>query len=400
MNWDRPRGPITMRSESMHAANTGTTQSRRADRQSAVLSFRRWRASPGVLAVILASLAEPARATFHFMHIEQVIGGVNGDAAAQAIQLRMRFAQQHLVDRGRIVAYDAAGQNPIVLIDFEEPVANSAAGARVLVASEGFIPHTNPPIQPDFLFTNLLPARYLAAGSIVFLSDADDFVVCRLSWGGAAYTGDTNGGLTNDDDGEFGPPYPDALPGSGVQALFYQADFAGLSSTNAADYALTEGAAVFINNAGAEFTVRVPECPLTAEEDPVDEDGDGVGAFCDECPDDPDKTAPGECGCGRTDRDDDGDGDVDCAASNPDDNDNDDNDNTDNDNPGPGDPTSNGNDNTGNGNDNSSGNVNDNSDPGDSEGGGAPSACGAGLIPPLLLASSLMLGARGRRLLT
>ncbi len=36
--------------------------------------------------------ALPAQATFHLMQIEQVIGGVNGDTTAQAIQLRMRFA--------------------------------------------------------------------------------------------------------------------------------------------------------------------------------------------------------------------------------------------------------------------------------------------------------------------
>ncbi len=46
---------------------------------------------------LLVVLTLPAQASFHLMQIEQVIGGVNGDTNAQAIQLRMRFAGQNLV---------------------------------------------------------------------------------------------------------------------------------------------------------------------------------------------------------------------------------------------------------------------------------------------------------------
>ena len=42
----------------------------------------------------IAGAATPAVATFHLMQIEQVIGGVNGDTSAQAIQLRMRASTQ------------------------------------------------------------------------------------------------------------------------------------------------------------------------------------------------------------------------------------------------------------------------------------------------------------------
>ncbi len=45
-------------------------------------------------ALAAMALALPAQATFHFMQIEQVIGGVNGDTTAQAVQLRMRPAGQ------------------------------------------------------------------------------------------------------------------------------------------------------------------------------------------------------------------------------------------------------------------------------------------------------------------
>lgn len=51
------------------------------------------------------------------------------------------------------------------------------------------------------------------------------------------------------------------------------------------------------------------ECPINCE---VDSDGDGV-KDCDElCDSDPDKTQPGQCGCGNADTDDDGDGVANC----------------------------------------------------------------------------------------
>ncbi len=44
----------------------------------------------------------------------------------------------------------------------------------------------------------------------------------------------------------------------------------------------------------------------------ADSDGDGVIDPCDGCPADPDKLAPGDCGCGTPDTDSDGDGTADC----------------------------------------------------------------------------------------
>ena len=115
---------------------------------------------------------ESAFATFHLMQIEQVIGGVNGNTSAQAIQLRMRFAGQNLVAQSRIRAWDAAGENPVIIADFTAAVSNGSAGARVLVASSGFAGNTDPPAVADLTMMNLIPASYLAAGSLTFETDS------------------------------------------------------------------------------------------------------------------------------------------------------------------------------------------------------------------------------------
>src|SRR5712691_9188843 len=98
------------------------------------------RARPFVLtAVAIVSLMpRPAAATFHLMQIEQIIGGVNGNTGAQAIQLRMRSSLQNQMQNANLVVRDATGSNPITLIAFPSAVSMSAAGARVLVATPSF----------------------------------------------------------------------------------------------------------------------------------------------------------------------------------------------------------------------------------------------------------------------
>ena len=206
------------------------------------------------LVAAAALFPRPAFATFHFMQIEQVIAGVDGSTASQAIQLRMRSFGQNFVSQASIYAWDAAGQNPVLLKDLTTNVSGNAAGSRVLLATSAFGASLNPPVTPDFILTNPIPDSYLAAGSLTFEDDIGD-VYWRLSWGGASYTGDTTGLLSDDADGDFGPAYPNALPsGSGVALLFNKASSA-LSTNNAADYGLTPGSATFTNNAGASGTV-------------------------------------------------------------------------------------------------------------------------------------------------
>jgi hypothetical protein len=54
-------------------------------------------------------------------------------------------------------------------------------------------------------------------------------------------------------------------------------------------------------------------CPLNHNPGQEDGDMDGVGDVCDLCPSDPDKSEPGQCGCGNLDTDSDGDEVADCV---------------------------------------------------------------------------------------
>lgn len=205
------------------------------------------------------ALAQPAFASFHLMQIEQVIGGVNGDTSRQAIQLRMRFAGQNLVQQGQLVAWNAAGASPVVVLNIAGPVSNFAAGARIVIATSNFMPG----FTPDFTMAAPIPASYLAAGKLTFESDGPPGtqIWWGLAWGGGAYTG-TNLGVTealggNDANGDFNPPFAGPLPSSNTQAVRFPGAAGALSTNNLADYALSVGAAVFTKNDGTTTTVPV-----------------------------------------------------------------------------------------------------------------------------------------------
>lgn len=206
--------------------------------------------------------ARPAGASFHLMQIEQVVGGLNGNpnisagnTNLQAIQLRMRSSFQNLVSQGRLIASDATGSNPVILTSFGVNVTNSAAGARVLLATAGFAACTTPSVTPDFILVSRIPDSYLAAGTLTY-EDHFGAVLWRVSWGGANYTGPTTGGITNDADGQFGPVISGPLPSSSLQSLRFNGAASASSTNNAADYSVTAGAATFTNNAGASGTIN------------------------------------------------------------------------------------------------------------------------------------------------
>jgi hypothetical protein len=210
---------------------------------------------------ILAALASltfalPAQATFHLMQIEQVIGGVNGDTSAQAIQLRMRTLGQNFVTGVTLIAVDASGNNPITLVTLPSAVNNNSAGARILIATASFTSHESTPIASDFTMTNAIPASYLAAGRLIYTRpDEGGLAVWSVSWGGASYTGPNNGTLDNDADGDFAPPFAGVLPSDSTVALRFNGPANALSTNNAADYSVSVGTVTFTNNLGASTSL-------------------------------------------------------------------------------------------------------------------------------------------------
>src|SRR6185436_15383327 len=95
-------------------------------------SLRRFLFAPLACAFIAALLAaNQARAAFHMVQIEQIIGGVNGDTSAQAVQLRLRGGGQNQFQFAsglKVVALDAAGLNPVTLALLPTAVTNGLLG--------------------------------------------------------------------------------------------------------------------------------------------------------------------------------------------------------------------------------------------------------------------------------
>jgi hypothetical protein len=218
-----------------------------------------------VLIVALVALVSNARAGFHVMQIEQVIGGLNGNPAAQSIQLRLRGAGQNQVQAASLWASDANGANRILLLDITTPVSNSAAGARILFATTAFdnamVAGGATTFVPDYVLANAIPAAYLNAGRLTFEQDGGTsttpgFIYWSLAWGGAAYTGsNTNSDGTN---GTAGAPFASALPTGPFKGIQFQGSASAASTSNATDYALTANPATVTRNNGTAFTV-VPE---------------------------------------------------------------------------------------------------------------------------------------------
>lgn len=206
------------------------------------------------LVVLLVVLSTPVFATFHLMQIEQVIGGVDGDTTAQAIQLRMRSAGQELVSQAKLVVFDAAGSNAITILDLTSDVINSAAGSRVLIVSSNFVNSTSPATVPDFILTTPIPSNYLAAGRLAWEQDTG-IIYWSLAWGGTNYTGPNDGNILNDNNSNFGPPFAGPLPSTSTTALLFTNTASAQSRSNVVDYIVTSGPASFTNNAGAGFVV-------------------------------------------------------------------------------------------------------------------------------------------------
>lgn len=182
-------------------------------------------------------------ANFELMQVEQVVGGINGDVAEQAVELRMRAASQGQVQAARLIVVDANNANPVVVADLTQAVTNAAQGDRVLIATSKF--RQQQLVAPDVIATNPIPASYLAGGKLVYAAD-DGSIYWSVCWG--TYAGPTTGLTDNDADGVFGPCVAGALPSSGLVSLKFKNNETAPSTSNAADYAVTASTAIFHNN--------------------------------------------------------------------------------------------------------------------------------------------------------
>jgi hypothetical protein len=192
------------------------------------------------------------------MQIEEIIGGVNGNTSAQAIQLRLRGGGQPFATGYRLEAWDAAGANPILLLTFPNDISHSNAGDNVLLTTTSFdtVMAGVSGYAKDFTLTNAIPSSYLAGGKVTFENPGGSIIYWSVAFG--SYAGTNTGDTINDADGQFSPKFASALPTSGRQGIRFTGVATAQSTNNAADYALTANPATVRNNAGTSFTV-VPE---------------------------------------------------------------------------------------------------------------------------------------------
>ncbi len=208
-----------------------------------------------VLVAAVLGFVVPAQASVHLMQIEQLIGGVNGDTSAQAIQLRMRSNGQNLATGARLRAWDANGMNPIIVYSFPGSVPNGTAGSRILLCTPSFIAQTSPAAVADGIIATPIPASYLAAGKLTFELGAT--IYWSVAWGG--YAGPNTGSTINDPNGQFSPAFALPLPSTDTSALQFQGIFSAQSSNNAADYMITAGSSMWVNNAGLSFQLGMTD---------------------------------------------------------------------------------------------------------------------------------------------
>lgn len=215
-----------------------------------------------ILVAMLFGAAVPANAVHHLMQISHIVPSVYGDTSAQAIELRMRAIGQNQLSGSRLYAYDAAGENPVLIFDFNSSVANGGLGDTVLLTTQAFDAYTVPQADPDFTMTNRIPDSYFPAGKLTFEED-DGTILWAVAWGLSNYTGSNTGATTNDDDGDFGaaigPLTSPLLPV--IRTTLGAAD---LSTANATNYAGVTSD-LLTNNAQVAFGIDLRTRKITVK---------------------------------------------------------------------------------------------------------------------------------------
>ena len=219
-----------------------------------------------IVALAASLLPRPAIAAFHLMEIEQVIGGVNGDTTAQAVQLRCGSAVNNFVGgQVRLVVRDAAGANPVTLVERSRcPIRRTARCAREILSTTAAFnsqDHAGRRARTT-RWPRFRPATWPRARSRSRAVAGTRRAVARLL-GRRRLHGPQTVDLTNVATDLDAPAFAGALPSGGPQALRFTPACATVSTNTAAQYALTAGAAVFSNNnvTPTAFTVNLPPIP-------------------------------------------------------------------------------------------------------------------------------------------
>ena len=165
---------------------------------------------------ILIGLSGPVQATNHIVQINEIMAGLNGDSRIQFVEMESSGNFQkawgpqfgEIVGRVMLVFFDADGnQTGRFVVPSDPPFGKDT----VLFATETFANLTS--TMPDFLIPEGL--IHPIAGKVCFKDNPDNTgphfpISLCLSYGGAGFTGDVEGG---------GAAHPDDLPILNSQSL-------------------------------------------------------------------------------------------------------------------------------------------------------------------------------------
>lgn len=206
------------------------------------------RHSLSVLLLLLLASAwpRPALASFHLNEITKVMVGFEGDAAVQAIELKMLFNGENLVNGRSIKVYNGAGVLVATLGTFSAdlPAVNAVAGRNILIATMKFRQRFG--ITPDLQISPGIP---VTTGQVAF-----EDPTCRVD---AVAYGDVTSFLVGT---TAAPP----LPSAGAAVLVRFSDCATFPACPLGDdtgsrfFMTTAGGThpvTFTNNAGVSVSV-------------------------------------------------------------------------------------------------------------------------------------------------
>lgn len=193
--------------------------------KAAVIAMMALAALAGVL-----TFTQRAESAFHLMRVYGVMGGAEGSASAQYVELRMTDSGQNLVAGHHICFFDGTG-SPWARFQFPSNVGNGSDEASILMGTAEFN-NSWAAGEPDFIFSSgntvaidpgADPAHPIVSpsGMVAFGTDSTSTVslMCQGSFSlidSVAYGSGFSGTA------DFPPAFGSDLPVSGVQTLRLQ----------------------------------------------------------------------------------------------------------------------------------------------------------------------------------